>query len=144
MDTDAYVKSLAEYHRTGQNLQSAVRIISSNTIHKSWHTHDYITFTSLNGEYMLDGGNDYIRTNLHDDDDDIEWLILTDYDDLETIADKYVPKAGEDGVHVFAKHMDEKELTAVVERMKHPLVKQAMLMLLQRKSSLLDSIVDPT
>jgi hypothetical protein len=38
------------------------------TILESIHRHDYVTYTDANGkEYMVDGGLDYLRRNIHDD-----------------------------------------------------------------------------
>lgn len=37
------------------------------TILKSMYRHDYVTYTDANGlKYMVDGGSDYLRRNLHD------------------------------------------------------------------------------
>jgi hypothetical protein len=36
------------------------------TIIKSMHRHDYVTYTDANGlDYMVDGGSDYLRRNVH-------------------------------------------------------------------------------
>lgn len=38
------------------------------TILISHHRHDYVTYTDKNDlEYMVDGGNDYLRRNVHDE-----------------------------------------------------------------------------
>ena len=38
------------------------------TILESIHRHDYVTYIDANGkEYMVDGGLDYLRRNIHDD-----------------------------------------------------------------------------
>ena len=38
------------------------------TILESKHRHDYVTYTDANGkEYMVDGGLDYLRRNVHED-----------------------------------------------------------------------------
>jgi hypothetical protein len=38
------------------------------TILESRHRHDYVTYIDANGkEYMVDGGLDYLRRNIHDD-----------------------------------------------------------------------------
>lgn len=38
------------------------------TILESMHRHDYVTYIDANGkEYMVDGGLDYTRRNIHDD-----------------------------------------------------------------------------
>jgi len=47
------------------------------TIIESTHRHDYVTYTDANGkEYMVDGGLDYLRRSIHDDQID-----LSEYDD---------------------------------------------------------------
>ena len=49
------------------------------TILESMHRHDYVTYTDANGlEYMVDGGLDYLRRNLHDD---------APYEELSVYAD---------------------------------------------------------
>ena len=36
------------------------------TVLKSMHVHDYVTYTDKNGRlYMVDGGNEYLRRNVH-------------------------------------------------------------------------------
>lgn len=38
------------------------------TILTSRHVHDYVTYVDKNGlEYMVDGGNDYLRRNVHEE-----------------------------------------------------------------------------
>ena len=38
------------------------------TILESMHRHDYVTYVDANGkQYMVDGGLDYLRRNVHDD-----------------------------------------------------------------------------
>ena len=51
-----------------------VRIVANRirtpdgTILQSMHRHDYVTYVDKNGkEYMVDGGLDYLRRNVHDD-----------------------------------------------------------------------------
>jgi hypothetical protein len=53
---------------------SEARIISNRirtpdgTILESRHRHDYVTYVDANGkEYMVDGGLEYLRRNVHDD-----------------------------------------------------------------------------
>ena len=55
-------------------MMSKERIVSNRirtpdgTILESMHRHDYVTYTDANGkEYMVDGGLDYLRRNVHDD-----------------------------------------------------------------------------
>ena len=49
------------------------------TILESMHRHDYVTYLDANGkEYMVDGGLDYLRRNVHDD---------APYEELSVYAD---------------------------------------------------------
>ena len=55
-------------------MMSNERIVSNRirtpdgTILESMHRHDYVTYTDANGKaYMVDGGLDYLRRNVHDD-----------------------------------------------------------------------------
>ena len=42
------------------------------TIIESKHRHDYVTYTDANGkQYMVDGGLDYLRRNVHEDQIDL-------------------------------------------------------------------------
>ena len=55
------------------------------TILQSHHRHDYVTYTDHNGlEYMVDGGHDYIRRNVHDE-APYEEISLTMDDSFEDI-----------------------------------------------------------
>jgi hypothetical protein len=56
------------------------RIITPDgTVLQSHHRHDYVTYTDQNGlEYMVDGGNDYMRRNIHDDAPYTEMSLTTD------------------------------------------------------------------
>lgn len=49
------------------------------TILKSMHRHDYVTYMDKNGlMYMVDGGNEYLRRNVHKDNPYIEMSIYSD------------------------------------------------------------------
>ena len=49
------------------------------TILESMHRHDYVTYEDANGlEYMVDGGLDYLRRNVHDDAPYIELSVYSD------------------------------------------------------------------
>jgi hypothetical protein len=59
------------------------------TILKSMHRHDYVTYTDKNGlQYMVDGGHDYLRRNVHED---APYEELTIYDDdlFEVIRENF-------------------------------------------------------
>ena len=64
---------------------SEARIVSNRirtpdgTILESMHRHDYVTYVDANGkEYMVDGGLDYLRRNVHDDAPYEELSVYTD------------------------------------------------------------------
>lgn len=49
------------------------------TILTSRHVHDYVVYKDKNGlQYMVDGGNDYLRRNVHDDAPYTEMSLYTD------------------------------------------------------------------
>jgi len=57
------------------------------TIIMSHHRHDYVTYTDANGlDYMVDGGHDYLRRNLHEGAPYIE-LSVTDSAPFEQIRE---------------------------------------------------------
>jgi hypothetical protein len=59
------------------------------TILRSMHRHDYVTYTDKNGlQYMVDGGHDYLRRNVHED---APYEELTIYDDdlFEVIRENF-------------------------------------------------------
>ena len=63
---------------------SEPRIVSNRirtpdgTILESIHRHDYKTYVDDNGlEYMVDGGLDYLRRNVHDDAPHEEWSVYS-------------------------------------------------------------------
>ena len=59
------------------------------TILESMHRHDYVTYEDANGlEYMVDGGLDYLRRNVHDDAPYIELSVYSD-DSHDVIRDVF-------------------------------------------------------
>lgn len=59
------------------------------TILKSMHRHDYVTYTDKNGlEYMVDGGNEYLRRTVHEE---APYEELTVYEDapFEVIRESF-------------------------------------------------------
>ena len=80
---------------------SEARIVSNRirtpdgTILESRHRHDYVTYVDKNGkEYMVDGGLDYLRRNLHDD---APYEELSVYDDAPYALVREVFKWGTRG-----------------------------------------------
>jgi hypothetical protein len=59
------------------------------TIIKSMHVHDYVTYLDKNGKtYMVDGGNEYLRRNIHKDAPYTELTIYSN-DKFEIIRENY-------------------------------------------------------
>ena len=59
------------------------------TVLVSRHRHNCVTYTDENGlEYMVDGGNDYLRRTMHQEHPHKELSVTTD-DDHETIRDNF-------------------------------------------------------
>ena len=82
-------------------MMSEARIVSNRirtpdgTILESRHRHDYVTYVDKNGkEYMVDGGLDYLRRNLHDD---APYEELSVYDDAPYALVREVFKWGTRG-----------------------------------------------
>ena len=80
---------------------SEARIISNRirtpdgTILESRHRHDYVTYVDKNGkEYMVDGGLEYLRRNVHDD---APYEELSVYDDAPYALIREVFKWGTRG-----------------------------------------------
>jgi hypothetical protein len=82
------------------------------TILESMHRHDYRTYVDANGlEYMVDGGLDYLRRNVHDD---APYEELSVYDDAPYALIREVFKwgtRGKDGKQPL-KYVPLKDLTA--------------------------------
>lgn len=123
-------------------IQNAVFIPSTGEIYKSWHRHDYVAFEVEGQSYFIDGGNEYVRTSVLGDHPHIKWICLYDDDDVQLIIDTYVSK-NDKGNNKFVKSMSIPELERVLERMKHPLVQEALTIMISQKSSLLDMIIEP-
>jgi len=68
------------------------------TILQSYHRHDYKTYTDKNGkEYMVDGGLDYLRRNVHDDAPYIELSLMMDNPFVENREAFHWGTYGKDG-----------------------------------------------
>ena len=87
------------------------------TIIESTHRHDYVTYTDANGkEYMVDGGLEYLRRTIHDDQID-----LSEYDDAPHERQRelltwgtYGPKGDQPLQYKTIAEMDTGHLEAVV------------------------------
>lgn len=68
------------------------------TVLQSHHRHDYVTYLDKNGkQYMVDGGNEYLRRNYHEDAPYTEMSLTTD-DDFESIREAFTwGTRGKDG-----------------------------------------------
>lgn len=68
------------------------------TILESKHRHDYVTYTDKNGlEYMVDGGLEYLRRNVHDS-QPYEELSVYNTDSIEIIREHFTwGTRGKDG-----------------------------------------------
>jgi hypothetical protein len=80
---------------------SEARIVSNRirtpdgTILESRHRHDYVTYVDKNGkEYMVDGGLEYLRRNVHDD---APYEELSVYDDAPHVEIREAFKWGTRG-----------------------------------------------
>lgn len=122
-------------------IQNAVMVPSTGQIYKSWHRHDYVSFEVGNSQYFIDGGTEYVRTSVSPDNAEIQWLCLNDDDDVELVIDTYVSR-NELGGNVFMKSMNIPELERMLERAKHPLLQEAVSLLINRKKSLLDMLIE--
>ena len=94
------------------------------TILESMNRHDYVTYIDANGkEYMVDGGLDYLRRNIHDD-APYEELSLVSTDDHSVIREVF--KWGTYGIdgkqklkYVILKDMSWDHIEAILETQVH-------------------------
>ena len=93
------------------------------TILHSMHRHDYVTHIDANGEeYMLDGGNDYIRTNVN-----IvagEYLTVYTDDNHSVIREVFTwgtrgPRGDQPIRRIYLKNMDIDHINAILETQTH-------------------------
>ena len=90
------------------------------TILESMHRHDYVTYIDANGkEYMVDGGLDYLRRNIHDDAPYTELSVLST-DEHSVIRESF--KWGTYGIdgkqklkYVILKDMSWDHIEAILE-----------------------------
>jgi hypothetical protein len=111
-------------------MMSEARIVSNRirtpdgTILESMHRHDYVTYVDKNGkEYMVDGGLDYLRRNVHDD---APYEELSVYDDDLHIEIRSVFKwgtRGKDGKqslkYVVLKDLTTEHIEAILDTQTH-------------------------
>lgn len=90
------------------------------TVLQSRHRHDYVTYTDKNGlQYMVDGGLDYLRRNVHQE-YPYEELSLYEEDPIEIIRERFDwGTYGKDGKQPFTrillKDMTEEHIQAILE-----------------------------
>ncbi len=111
-------------------MMNKARIVSNRirtpdgTILESRHRHDYVTYVDKNGkEYMVDGGLDYLRRNVHDD---APYEELSVYDDAPYALIREVFKwgtRGKDGrqplTYVPLKDLTNDHIEAILETQIH-------------------------
>ena len=111
-------------------MMSEARIVSNRirtpdgTILESMHRHDYRTYVDANGkEYMVDGGLDYLRRNVHDD---APYEELSVYDDAPYALVREVFKwgtRGKDGkqplTYVPLKDLTTEHIEAILDTQSH-------------------------
>ena len=109
---------------------SEPRIVSNRirtpdgTILESIHLHDYKTYVDDNGlEYMVDGGLDYLRRNVHDDAPHEEWSVYSN-DPHEVIREVFKwGTRGKDGkqslTYVPLKDLTTDHIVAILETQDH-------------------------
>ena len=109
---------------------SEARIVSNRirtpdgTILESRHRHDYVTYVDKNGkEYMVDGGLEYLRRNVHDD---APYEELSVYDDAPYALIREVFKWGTRGkggrqplTFVPLKDLTTEHIQAILETQDH-------------------------
>lgn len=94
------------------------------TILESMHRHDYVTYTDANGKgYMVDGGLDYLRRNVHDDAPYQELSVYAD-DPHELIREVFKwGTRGKDGkqplTYVPLKDLTDDHIEAILETQTH-------------------------
>jgi len=94
------------------------------TILESMNRHDFVTYIDANGkEYMVDGGLDYLRRNIHDDAPYIELSVMCNADHSVI---REVFKWGTYGIdgkqpltYVILKDMSSDHIEAILETQTH-------------------------
>ena len=94
------------------------------TILESMHRHDYRTYVDANGkEYMVDGGLDYLRRNVHDDAPYEELSVYADDLHIEIRSVFKWGTRGKDGkqplTYVPLKDLTTEHIEAILETQTH-------------------------
>ena len=102
------------------------------TVLESMHRHDYVTYQDKNGkEYMVDGGLEYIRRNVHEDAPDEELSVYTtDGHDRVREAVKwgtYGINGDQPLSHILLKDMNTEHIQACLDNVPtmHPAYKES-------------------
>jgi len=109
---------------------SKTRIVSNcirtpdGTILESMHRHDYVTYVDANGkEYMVDGGLEYLRRNVHDDAPYEELSVYTDAPHTEIREAFRWGTRGKDGKqplkYVPLKDLTTEHINAILDTQSH-------------------------
>jgi len=94
------------------------------TILESMHRHDYVTYIDANGkEYMVDGGLEYLRRNVHDDAPYEELSVYTDAPHTEIREAFRWGTRGKDGKqplkYVPLKDLTTEHINAILDTQSH-------------------------
>ena len=94
------------------------------TILESMHRHDYVTYVDKNGkEYMVDGGTDYLRRNVHQDAPYEELSVYSDAPHAEIREVFRWGTRGKDGNQplkfILLKDMESDHIQAIIETQTH-------------------------
>jgi hypothetical protein len=102
------------------------------TVLESTHRHDYKTYLDKNGkEYMVDGGLEYVRRNVHDDApyEDLSVYITDGHDKVREVVKwgTYGINGDQPLTYILLKDMNKEHIRACLENVPrmHPAYKEA-------------------
>ena len=102
------------------------------TVLESTHRHDYKTYLDKNGkEYMVDGGLEYVRRNVHDDApyEDLSVYITDGHDSVREVVKwgTYGINGDQPLTYILLKDMNTEHIRACLENVPrmHPAYKEA-------------------
>lgn len=99
-----------------------ILITPDGTRLQSYHRHDYKTYTDKNGkEYMIDGGNDYVRSSANGDE---KYITITTADPFQAVRENFHwGTRGKDGKQPLQwkplMSLDTEHIEAILETQSH-------------------------